>query len=83
MALEPEEKVFIIYIITLKIQKIDVHLTIRAQIVFFFMKKVQAKILNKYTDYADIFLPETAAKLSEQIGINNHPINLKTGKQLF
>ena len=37
----------------------------------------------KYVDYINVFLPDSAAELNEQTGINNHLIDLVDEKQLL
>lgn len=78
--MEAEKKAFIVYIATLKIQKVDIYLIRKAQIAFLFAKETQVKILYKYVNYIDVFLLEVTIKLLEQTGINNHPINLEDDK---
>ena len=38
-------------------------------------------IFAKYSDFSDVFSPDSAAELPEHIGINNNPINLLDDKQ--
>lgn len=45
-----------------------------------FIKKVT--ILNKYFDFADIFLKKKALLLAEQTKLNKYAIMLEDGKQL-
>lgn len=52
------------------------HPSRKAQIVHLKADEASIKIPSKYTDFADIFLPNLAAKLSEYMGINNHAIEL-------
>ena len=40
-------------------------------------------IPNKYSDFANVFLKESAAELPKHFDINKHAIDLKPGKQLL
>lgn len=40
-------------------------------------------VRSKYADFADIFFPNPAVKLSEYTKINNHAIDLIDSKQPF
>ena len=48
----------------------------KAQIAYLKADEAPTKVLNKYTDFADIFLPKLAAELSKHPGINNYAIEL-------
>ena len=37
-------------------------------------------VLGKYSDFADVFLEESANVFSEQIGVNEHAIVMGQGK---
>ncbi len=52
------------------------HPSRRAQIAHLKVDKASTKVSSKYADFADIFSPKLAAKLSEHTGINNHAIEL-------
>lgn len=55
--------------------KIFIHSAWEAQIALLLAKKVI--ILDKYWDFANIFLKKLAAKLLERFGINKYAIELK------
>ena len=52
------------------------HPSKRAQIAHLKADKVLIKVLSKYTDFADIFLPKLAVELLKHIKIYNHAIEL-------
>lgn len=67
--------------IALTIMNSNIYLSWLAQIALLEVEEVF--ILFKYTDYTNIFSPNSMAKLSKHIGINNYSINLINDKQLF
>lgn len=46
------------------------------------MNEAFTKILNKYANFADVFLPKLAIKLSKHMGINDYDIELVDDWQL-
>lgn len=78
-ALNPEHKVFIIYVAALNIS-FDIgnkmYLSKKAQIAY--LKAVEAfiKVSSKYTNFVDIFSSKLAIKLSKYTNINNYAIKL-------
>ena len=69
---------FMIYIISFNLA-LGIHLDKAAQIASLFIEKV--KILDKYSDFANVFLEEKTLVLPEYIKFNEHAINLEDGKQ--
>ena len=53
----------------------------QAQIGALLFDKALTEVLAEYSDYSDVFLAENAAKLPDNIGINEHAIKLEEGKQ--
>ena len=47
-----------------------------AQIAHLKADEVSTKVFSKYADFADVFSPKLAIKLSEYIKINNYAIKL-------
>lgn len=80
-ALNPGNRIFVIYIAALANAKSNIHSFHQAQIVFLKTDKGLIAISNKYIDFADIFSSNLAAKFPEYNGINNYTINLIIGKQ--
>lgn len=75
-AINSNDMIFIVYISFFPSFDLNDHPFYRAQIALVIQDKALIVILSKYTDFVDIFSPNLAAKLSEQIRINNHFINL-------
>ena len=48
----------------------------KAQIIHLKANEAFIKMLNKYANCANVFLPKLTIKLSKYIGINNHAIKL-------
>lgn len=69
--LDENVETFVIYVAFISIT----YLAKKPQIASFFMKNVQ--ILNKYLDYAFIFLEEKTALLEEFTNLNQYTINLQ------
>ena len=82
MTLDLEYKVFIVHIAALSINLGDeVHPLKRTLIIYLKVYKVFTKILNKYIDFTDIFLPKLVIEFSNYIKINNYAIKLVDGWQ--
>lgn len=76
-ALDPEYKVFIVYVAALSINSDDeVHPSRRALIAHLKADEALIKILSEYTELADVFLPKLAAELPKHMRINDHAIKL-------
>ena len=58
--------------------RITIYLAREAQMALLLAQKVT--VLAKYLDFADIFLKESANVLPEQIGVNEHVIELEKGR---
>lgn len=72
-----EYKAFIVYIVVFSIISGDeVHPLKRTQIAYLKPDKAFIKVPSKYDNFADIFLPKLATKISEYTEINNHIIEL-------
>ena len=77
-ALNKEDETFVVHMAALSVGS-NVHPSRQAQIALLDVKKVT--ISPKYTDYTNVFSPDSATELPEHTGINNHPINLIDDKQ--
>ena len=76
-ALNLEYKTFIVYIAVFNIDLDDeIHPLKRALIAHLKANKAFIKILSKYADFADVFLPKLATKLLKHTEINNYAIKL-------
>lgn len=76
-----EDKIYIVHIVALASSSSDVYDFRQAQIVFLKMEGASTTIPNKYANFADIFLPDLAPKLSEHTRINNYTIDLINSKK--
>ena len=81
-ALDPESEIFVVYIASLgsvalpSFSPLDIHPIHRPQIAVLIAKKALTMIPDKYIDFADMFFPDLASKLSKHTGINNYTIEL-------
>ena len=89
--LDPEYETFIIHVTSLNSivplscipLNVDVYHSCKPQIAGLIAKEVFRKIFSKYINFADVFMPDLAFKLSKHTGINNHAIKLVNSEQLF
>ena len=80
MALNKNIDVFIVHIHSLSLGlKMTIYLARKAPIALLMVKKVT--VLVKYSDFANVFLKESAKVLSEQIRANKYVIKLDESKQ--
>ena len=83
VALDPGYKAFVVKVDILSVSSSDkVYLSKKAQIVYMKADKALFQVLNKYTNFANVFLPKLAADLLEYTGINNHTIDSVNDWQL-
>lgn len=76
-ALDLEHKAFIIHVAAFSINLSNkVHLSKKAQIADLKVDKSSNKDFSEYPDFADVFSPKLATKLSEHTRINDHAIEL-------
>ena len=73
-ALNEEDETFVVYMAAFNMVDSSVHPSQQAQISSLDVKEVI--IPFEYTDYTDVFSPDSAAELLEHTDINNHPIDL-------
>ena len=52
------------------------HLSKKAQIAHLKVNEAFTKVLSEYTDFADVFFPKLAVKLSKHMKINDYAIKL-------
>ena len=87
--LDKNFETFVIYVISFNLvlrihpdrkAQIAFLLTEKAQIAFLLIKKV--KILDKYSDFANVFSEKKALVLLEHIKLNEYAMNLEDGKEL-
>ena len=86
-ALNPESETFVVHVASLSSNalpsssplKLDVHPFRRSQVSDFIAEEASTKLLNEYSDFANVFSPNLASKLPEHTGINDHAIQLVNG----
>ena len=71
-------EVFVMHISSLGL-KITIHQARKAQMVLLLAKKITTSA--KYSDFANVFLKESANVLPKQTGVNEYTIMLKKGKK--
>ena len=76
-ALDENFETFVVYIASFDLAP-GIHPDRETQITFLFTKNV--KILDKYSDYTDVFSEEKAVILPERTNLNEHAIKLENGK---
>ena len=77
-ALDPKHEVFVIYVAVLNVDLGDAVYPLRkAQIAHLKADETPTKVLSEYADFADLFSPKLAVKLSKHTGINDHAIELE------
>ena len=77
-ALDKNVETFVVHVSSLG-SKMTIHPARKAQLALLLAKKVT--VLAKYSDFADIFLEESANILPEQTGVNEHAKKLEKSKQ--
>ena len=80
VALDPNKKVFIIYVATIT-SEMAIHPAHQAQITLLKAEEAPVTIPEEYTDYANVFSGKLAVVLPEHIEIYTYAINLEKGKQ--
>lgn len=80
MALNPDEKVFVIHVATIT-SEMAIHLVHEAQIALLKGKKALVTVPAEYSDFADVLSEKLVRVLPEHTEIKTHTINLKKGKQ--
>ena len=84
-ALDPEHETYVVHVASLSstplVASLDVHPSRRPQISGLIAEEAPTKVPAEYSDFADVFSPDLASKLSEHTGINDHAIELVDGQQ--
>ena len=76
--MDENSETFVIYVASLNLVS-GIHLNRKAQIVSLLTEEV--KMLDKYSDFADVFLEKKTLVLPERNKLNEYAINLENGKQ--
>ena len=79
--LDVNNKIFVVYVTIRKQEKMPIYSERQAQVGALPFDKAFIEVLIEYSDYSNIFLAENTAKLPKNIGINQHAIKLKEGKE--
>ena len=80
-ALDIVSKTFVVHMAIRKQEKMPVHSKKQAQVGALLFDKTLTEVLAEYSDYSDVFSAENTVELSENIGINEHAIELEKDKQ--
>lgn len=77
-AFDPDDKIFIVYIAFFANYNLSInfYLFYRAQIALLIVYKSLTAIPSKYADFANVFSPDFANKLSKYTRINNYLIDI-------
>ncbi len=80
--LDPDYKAFVIHIVALNVSLNNkVQFSKKAQIVHLKADEASIKVPSKYVDLEDIFSPNLAMELLDNMDINNHTIELLDDQQ--
>ena len=74
MALDVNSKTFVIYLAIKEQKKMPI------QVAALIFNKTPIVFLGEYPDYNNVFSAKNAAKISENIGMNEHSIELEEDK---
>ena len=83
-ALDPGHETYVVHVASLSstpLASLNVHSSREPQISGLIVEEAPTKIFAKYSDFADVFSPDLASKLSEHTGINDYAIELVEGQQ--
>ena len=80
-ALHENSETFVVHVAALINSKLAIHPSRAYLLPTLQQDKAPTEITPKYADYADVFSPDLAMKLSENTDINEHAIELVEGKQ--
>ena len=85
MALDANNKTFVMHMAIREQEKMPVHFEkqaqIKAQVRALLFNKAPIEVLAEYSDYSDIFSVEYAAELPKNTKIKKHAIKLEEDKQ--
>ena len=82
-ALDPEYETYVVHVASLSstpLASLDVHPSRRPQVSGLIAEEAPTKVPAEYSDFADVFFPDLAFKLSEHTGMNDHAIELVDGQ---
>ena len=79
--LKPEYKTYIVHVLFFTSTLLDIYYSQISQISSSIAKNAFMKVLDKYTNFADVFSPNLVSKLPKHTGINDYAIKLVNGQQ--
>lgn len=77
-ALDKNVEAFVIYVASLSLGQMTIHLAWEAQFALLVVEEVI--VIAEYSDIADVFLKKSAAELSKRFDINKHSIKAEPRK---
>ena len=80
VALDVNSKTFVVYVAIREREEMPVHSKKQAQVGALLFDKTFTEVPAEYSDYSNVFSAENAAELLENIGMNEHAIELKEDK---
>ena len=83
-ALDPKYETYVVHVASLSftpLASLDVHHFREPQISGLIIEEAPTKVSDEYSDFADVFSPDLASKLSKHTGINDHAIELVESQQ--
>ena len=80
--LNPKYEIFVVHVASYSSTPLNVYPSRKSQISGLIAKKTSTRIPNKYVDFTNVFSLDLAFELFEQIGINDHAIELVDSQQL-
>lgn len=81
-ALNPEHEAFVIHVVTLStVSDDEMHSSRNAQIAHLKADEILVEVSSKYGDFANVFSPKLAAKLSKHTRIYHYAIKLVDNQQ--
>ena len=79
--LDADSKTFVIHVAIQEREEMPMHAERQAQVGALLFDEAATEVLAEYSDYSKVFLAENAVELPENIGMNEHAIELEEGKQ--
>ena len=80
MALDINNKTFVMYVAIRKQEKMLVYFKIQAQVEALIFNKAPIEVPAEYSNYSNVFSAENAVELLENTEMNEYAIKLKKGK---
>ena len=81
VTLNADSETFVMHVSIREREEMPMHTEKQAQVGALLFDEAPTEVPAEYFDYSDIFLVKNAVKLPENIGMNEHAIELEEGKQ--